>query len=306
LPNWIRTSSWRVENGRAKVEAEKAKVTEAAATIEERRGQYERRQVLFARQATSAEEVDLAKAAYNRAIAQHAKALADVRVAEADLRVYEINLLKACICSPIDGVVLARNVDPGQIVSSDPVLFVIARDLRRMELRVDVAEAAVGKIKIGQPATFKVEAYPDARFRAQIKDIRHASELVHGVVSYKATLSIDNPDLLIRPGMTAKVEIIVQQDANVLLVPNAALRFSAAPDDYGGFLQRLLPGRHEARPQTRREEDGTSRTVWVLRNGVPVALPVTIGATDGRQTEITSGDLVAGQTVIIDAVTLRR
>jgi HlyD family secretion protein len=135
-------------------------------------------------------------------VAQHASALAEVKVAEADLRLNEINLGKACICSPIDGVVLTRNVDPGQIVASSlqaPVLFVIAEDLRRMELRVDVDEADVGKVKIGQKATFSVDAYPDRKFPAEIKDIRYGSEVVQGVVTYKAILSIDNSDLLIRP-----------------------------------------------------------------------------------------------------------
>ena len=302
-----------VENVRAKLEASKAKVADAAASIEEKRGQYERRRVLAAKQAASVEDLDLAKAAYDRAIAQHASALAEVKVAEADLRLNEINLTKACICSPIDGVILTRNVDPGQIVASSlqaPVLFVIAEDLRRMELRVDVDEADVGKIKIGQKATFSVDAYADRKFPAEIKDIRYGSEVVQGVVTYKAILSIDNSELLIRPGMTATAEIVVQHVSDALLVPNPALRFSPATTQTGGqqrsFLQRLLPGRPRFRPPSKQADTGANRTVWTLRNGVPAAVPVVIGVTDGRRTEIAKGDIAADQRVIVDAVAAKR
>lgn len=302
-----------VENARAKLEAAKANVAEAAASIEEKRGQYERRRVLAAKQATSAEELDLAKAAYERTVAQHASALAEVKVAEADLRLNEINQGKACICAPIDGIVLTRNVDPGQIVASSlqaPVLFVIAEDLRRMELRVDVDEADVGKVKLGQKAAFSVDAYPDRKFSAEIKDIRYGSEVVQGVVTYKAILSIDNSELLIRPGMTATAEIVVQQVDDALLVPNPALRFSPAATQatgqQGGLLQRLLSGRPTFRPPSKQAEIGANRTVWILRNGVPAAVPVVIGATDGRRTEITKGEIAADQKVIVDAAVAKR
>ena len=302
-----------IENVRAKLAVAKARVTDTAATIEERRGQYERKKALADKQATTAQDLDLAKAAYDRAVAQHTIALAEVRVAEADLRLNEINLAKACICSPIDGVVLTRNVDPGQIVASSlqaPVLFVIAEDLRRMELRVDVDEADVGKVKVGQKATFTVDAYADRKFPAEIKDIRYGSEVVQGVVTYKAILTIDNSDLLIRPGMTATAEIVVQQVNDALLVPNPALRFSPASRQTGsqqtGFLQRLLSGRPTFRPPSKQESTGAGRTVWILRNGAPAAVQVAIGATDGRRTEIVKGEIAADQRVIVDAVAAKR
>jgi HlyD family secretion protein len=302
-----------VDNARAKLAASKAKVEETAATILERRALYERRRALAAKQAVSAEERDLAKSAYDKAIAQHDSALADVDVAEADLRVSEINLTKASIRSPIDGIILTRNVDPGQIVASSlqaPVLFVIAEDLRHMELRVDVDEADVGKIKIGHQATFSVDAYPERKFPAEIKDIRYGSEVVQGVVTYKAILSIDNSELLIRPGMTATAEIVVQHVSDALLVPNPALRFTPAAQGRGqqrSFLQRLLPGRPPFRPPSKQQEtDGANRTVWMLSNGVPAAIRVVIGATDGRRTEIIKGNIAADQGVIVDAVAARR
>lgn len=302
-----------VENARARLEAAKAKVVEAAASIEEKRGQYDRKRVLADKATVSAQDLDLAKAAFERAVAQHAIAVAEVRVAEADLRLNEINLTKACICAPIDGVVLTRNVDPGQIVASSlqaPVLFVIAEDLRRMELRIDIDEADVGKIKVAQNATFSVDAYPERKFPAQIKDVRFGSEIVQGVVTYKAILSIDNSELLIRPGMTVTVEIVVQQVKDALLVPNAALRFSPATTGLSGqkrsFLQQLLSGRPTFRAASKQENAGANRMVWVLRNGVPVGVPVAIGATDGKFTEIVKGDIAADQGVIVDAVVAKR
>jgi HlyD family secretion protein len=302
-----------VANSRAKVASAKAKVADALAQIEQTRGQYERKKALAEKQAAAAQDLELAKAAYDRAVAQHASALADVDVAEADLSLNEINLTKSTIRSPINGIVLTRNVDPGQTVASSlqaPVLFVIAEDLRRMELRVDVDEADVGKVKIGQKATFSVDAYPNRKFPAGIKDVRFGSEVVQGVVTYKAILAIDNSELLIRPGMTATAEIVVQQVKDALQVPNAALRFSPPSDQSGrrsrSFLQSLLPGRPRFRPPSKQEDEGQNRTVFVLRDGAPVAIPVVIGATDGRRTQIVKGEITAGQRVIVDTIAGKR
>jgi HlyD family secretion protein len=304
-----------IENSRAKVEAAKSRVADAAATIVEKRGQYERKLALAGKDIASAQDLDLAKAAYDRAIASHASTLAEVKVAEADLRLNEINLGKACICSPIDGVVLKRSVDPGQIVASSlqaPVLFVIAQDLRHMELQVDGDEADVGKVRIGQHATFGVDAYPDRKFPAQIRDVRYGSETVQGVVTYKAVLSIDNSELMIRPGMTATAEIVVEQVRDALLVPNTALRFSPATTQSGGrqrsFVQMLLPRPPSAtfRAPSVQDSSGPSRRVFVLRDGAPAAVPVVVGATDGRRTQILKGEIVADQSVIVDATVATR
>jgi HlyD family secretion protein len=304
-----------VESSRAKLTAAKAKVTEALATIEEKRADYERKQLLAARQITSTQELEVSKAAHDRAVASHANALAEVAVAEADLRVNEMNLKKACICSPIHGVVLERNVDPGQTVAVSlqaPVLFTIAEDLTQMEIQVDVDEADVGKTKVGQNATFTVDAYPDKRFEAAVRDIRYASETVQGVVTYKALLTIDNSDLLIRPGMTATAEIVVNAVRDGLLVPNEAMRFtpaSPAAQPQGSLLERLLPRpprRAVTPPSQQQARDSRSRTIWVLRNNAPVEVAVEIGDTDGRRTEIVKGELAAGEPVIIDSTTAGR
>lgn len=295
-----------VASARARLTAARARVREAAATVVEKERDLERKQALAERQVSSQQDLDLARAAYDRAVAGLASTEAEVGVAKADLEFNETNLAKACICSPIDGIVLRRNADPGQTVASSlqaPVLFTIAEDLRQMEIQVDVDEADVGKVGEGQSASFSVDAHPDRHFPARVRELRFASEIVQGVVTYMAVLTVDNSDLLLRPGMTATAEITVDQVAGALLVPNAALRFSPpAPSraPSGSFLRRLLPGPPQFRPSSPHERVGPERTVWILRGGVPVAVAVVVGATDGKRTEIVEGDLVEGQAVILD------
>jgi HlyD family secretion protein len=300
-----------IESVRAKLNAAKAAVANANATIVEKRNDLDRFTALAARGVSSAKDLDVAKAAYDRAVAAHASALAEVTVNEAELRLNDINLSKARLVSPIDGVVLKRSVDPGMTVASSlqaPVLFVIAEDLRRMELQIDVDEADVGRVKIGQKATFGVDAYPDKRFPATIRDVRFGSETIQGVVTYKAILNVDNAELMIRPGMTATVEIVAQSVTDALLAPNAALRFtpaSAQPSrPQPSFLERLMPRSRMSvfRPPSRREETGPNRTLWVLRDGQPAAVKVVAGATDGRRTVIASGEIAADQPVIVDTI----
>jgi HlyD family secretion protein len=299
-----------VESARATLKVAKARVNEAEATVLETQRIYERRQSLTAREISPVQELDVARAARERAVASLASARAEVEVAEADLRLKETDLAKACICSPINGVVLKRNIDPGQTVASTlqaPVLFSIAEDLAQMEVQVDVDEADVGKVEEGQTATFSVDAYPDRRFPASIRELRFASETVQGVVTYKAVLTVDNSELLLRPGMTATAEIIVEEVQDALLVPNAALRFSPATDtsadESGGFLDALLPGPPQFRAPSAPEETGSTRQVWVMRDGAPAAVAIVTGATDGNRSEIREGAIEEGEAAIIDLAT---
>lgn len=297
----------QVEHSRKTLLAARAKVEEAKATLAEQENVYERKKSLAAKDFASKQDLDAARAGRDRAVAVLASAGAQVGVAEADLKVNETNLAKSCICSPINGVVLKRSVEPGQTVATSfqaPVLFTIAEDLKQMELQVDVDEADVGKVREGQKASFSVDAYPDRRFPAVIQQVRFAPETVEGVVTYKAVLSVDNSDLSLRPGMTATAEITVQEVEDALLVPNVALRFSppeaASAQESRGFLRRLLPGRPPFRPASKPEGPDRKRKVWVLRDGVASEIPVVIGATDGNRTEIREGELSAGQAVIVD------
>lgn len=294
------------DNSRAKLAAARARVVDAQATMVEKEREFTRKKALADKQFFSVHDFEAARAAHERAKAGVESARADVGVAEADLVLNETNLAKATILSPIDGVVLKRNVDPGSTVATTlqaSTLFTIAEDLRRMELQVDIDEADVGKVKAGQNATFSVDAYPERRFPAVIRDVRFASETVSGVVTYKGLLTIDNTDLLLRPGMTATADIRVSERRNVLRVGNAALRYAppvAEPAQQGGLLRRLMPGPPAFRPVSPREETGPDRTVWVLRDKAAQAVRIVVGASDGKSTEVVSGDLRPEDAVIVD------
>lgn len=298
-----------VQSSRAKLAASRARVKDAEATVLEKRLDFDRKKALVVREVTTPRDLEAAKAALDRAIASLASAKADVGAAEADLELNETILTKACICSPIDGIVLQRNVEPGQTVASSfqaPVLFTIAEDLRKMEVLVDVDEADVGKVSEGQDATFTVDAYPDRKFDARIREVRLGSEVVQGVVTYKAVLLTDNSDMLLRPGMTATAEITVQMIKDALTVPNAALRFTPPTEDdsaqRSGLVNRLISRFPRFRRPSRRQAAGPERTLWVLEDGNPVAVSVSVGATDGRRTQIVNGPIAPGQEIIVDAV----
>ena len=295
------------DSSSAKLQAAKAKVSEADASVAEARLDYERKAKLAARNAGSILDLEVAEAKLKRALATEESAKADVAAANADLAQAETDLEKAIIRSPITGVVLSRDVEPGQTVASSlqaPVLFTIAEDLKQMEVQVDVDEADVGKVHEGQKAHFTVDAYAGKKFDAEIRELRYGSEVVQGVVTYKAVLTTNNSELLLRPGMTATAEIVVAEVDDALTVPNAALRFSppsAEPVDRRSFLQKLMPGPPRLRkPSATGQPAGPERKIWTLRDGAPEVRSITIGATDGRRTEIVKGDLGAGAGVIVD------
>lgn len=298
-----------VNSSRAKLAAAKAKQKDAEATVGEKERDVARKRKLVPGQAISTEDFDQSQAAHERALAAVASTIADVEAAQADLRLNESNLAKARIISPINGVVLKRNVDPGQTVASTlqaPVLFSIAEDLKQMELQVDVDEADVGKVAVGQRANFSVDAFPDRKFPASIRLIRFASETIQGVVTYKAVLSVDNSELLLRPGMTATAEIKVTEIQDALLIPNAALRYTPTATDSTtsrSFLSRLLPGPPSFRPSSLQEQTGRNRTVWALTKGEPTQVKIEIGSSDGKRTEVQNGELQVGQALIIDQTT---
>lgn len=299
----------QARQARAAVESARAKVQEAEATLAESRLSLDRMKNLQEADLISRSSLDVAQAVFGRAEAGVASARAQSAQAEATLNAIETDLTKAAIRSPVDGVVLSRKVEPGQTVAASfqaPVLFRIAQDLRRMELHVDVDEADVSRVEKNQEATFTVDAYGDRNFPATIREVSFASKTVEGVVTYEAVLDVDNGELLLRPGMTATAEITVQRIDDAILVPNAALRFAPPVEAReesrrGGLVSMLLP-RPPIRPRTNESAstDKTSQKVWMLRDGVPVALPVTTGSTDGTRTVVISGDLEPGLPVIVD------
>ena len=300
----------QLAHARASLAARLARVAEAEATLREATDQHERVSALADRNFSTVQARDAAVANLRRAEAAVAVSRADADVARADLLLDETNLAKACICSPIRGVVLERNVEPGQIVASSlntPILFTIAEDLAQMALRVDVDEADMGLVRVGQSARFTVEAYQGRSFPAAISELRYAPQTIDGVVTYEALLTIDNAELLLRPGMTATAEIIVAQVDDALLVPNAALRFTPPPvaedaKSGGGLLGLLIPRRPgAAAPGATPKIDAEGwRTIWSARDGETAPIKVRVGASDGLRTEILDGPLAPGDRVITD------
>ena len=217
----------------AQVAAAKARVREAEAATVAASKELARKKTLAARDLAPARDLDNASASSQQTKASAEALGAELKAAEAGLAIARANLEKGRIVAPIDGIVLRRNVEPGQTVAAQlqsPVLFRLAQDLDRMQLRIDVDEADALSVREGQPATFSVQALRDRPLEARVEKLFVGPEVVQGVVTYKAILSFDNRELRLRPGMTATAEIVVENVRDKLLVPNAALRF-APPDD---------------------------------------------------------------------------
>jgi HlyD family secretion protein len=304
----------QISRSRAALASSEAKVMQAAATGKEARSNLARMQEvqrLSGGKVPSEAELDTAQAALDRALADETAARASVADARAALSSDETNLSKASIRSPIDGVVLTRAVDPGNAVAASlqaVTLFTLAEDLTKMTLQVNVDEANVGQVRERQSATFTVSAYPNRNYPAKIVRIGFGSTTKENVVTYLAELEVANTDLSLRPGMTATATIIATERHGVLLVPNAALRFTpatgngaAATASSGGIVSRLMPRPPRAGVARKAGmKTANVKQVWVLRDGAPVEIQVTQGVSDGRHTEVEGADLREGDAAITD------
>ncbi len=295
----------QIAGGEAAVAVAQAQLREAQATVREtglRRDRLSRLWTGSNGGYPARADVDAAEAAAERALASAASATAGVRQAEATLRTHRTNLDKSTIRSPIGGVILDRQVEPGQTVAASlqaPVLFVLAEDLSRMNLEIDIDEAEVAAVREAQTATFTVDAYPGRTFAARVTRVGLGSQTKEGVVTYTALLSVDNADLSLRPGMTATAEITTLRREKVFMVPEQALRFSppstSAPSSSGlaGALSPRMPGGRGGQRQS------SGSQIWVLRDGTPVRIPVTAGASNGQMTEVSGAGLSTGMAVIV-------
>jgi len=299
----------QVTRSRAAVAAAQAQLAQTVATVKETQASLARLEEvsrLSGGKVPSASELDSGRATLERAIASEASARANLDSARATLSTDETNLSKASIRSPIDGVVLTRTVDPGNAVAASlqaVTLFTIAEDLSKLQLKVHVDEADVGRVKVGQKASFTVSAFPARRFPATITTVSYGSTITDNVVTYVTQMDVANDDLSLRPGMTATSTITAVERKAVLLIPNTALRFAPpvavteAPKASGGFMSKMMP----SMPRPRKTASGgVAKRVWVLRDGAPVEVSVTPGISDGRMTEIVAGDLKEGMAVIIE------
>jgi HlyD family secretion protein len=293
----------QVATAEAQLVSARAKLMQAEATATETAEALTQAQALDERGLSARTAIVAAQAADDRARAAVEMARADVTIAEGNLAQQQADLEKAVIRSPINGIVLDRTAEKGQIVAATlnaPVLFTLAEDLSRMELRVSVDEADIGRVAVGQEASFSVDAYPGQRFDAVITQLRYAPDATENVVSYTAVLSVTNEDLLLRPGMTATAEITVARVEEALLVPVAALRYAPPADQSAsragrGLLGYIMPGRPPSANRGRVDGSG----IWVLRDGAAVRVKITPGATDGSEIVVTSEELKDGDEVIL-------
>lgn len=243
---------------------------------------YNRNKTLYNRNFIAKSDVDLAEATFNSDKAQISSAKAQIAQAEAVLRNNQTNLRYTRIISPVDGIVISRNVDVGQTVAASfqtPTLFLVAQDLTKMQIDTNVAEADIGKVKTGQDVEYTLDGYPDMTFKGKVKQIRIAPITVQNVVTYDVVISVDNKDLKLKPGMTANVSIITSRKNNVLIVPNLCLRFTPFQDD-------------ENPPKYK--EQG----IWILAEDKPERIAIKTGISDGSFTEVISEKIREGQKVI--------
>ncbi|NKE70731.1 efflux RND transporter periplasmic adaptor subunit [Candidatus Manganitrophus noduliformans] len=279
----------QVEQARAKLANDEANTEKARVLLADAKRALKRMETLFARDFVSESEKEAAQSAHDSAVANLKAAETQIAQDRASLKLVEENLRYATILSPVDGIVISRNVSVGQTVAASlqaPTLFTIAQDLMEMKVDTSVDEADIGRVAIGQEAEFTVDAYPDTPFRGTVQDIYNQPVVLQNVVTYAAIIRVKNPELKLRPGMTANVTIRVAHKENVLKLPNAALRYR--PEGESGRSVPVKKG------------GGRTTDVWVLREGKELAVPVTLGLSDGSFTEVLSGDLKPGDRVITE------
>ncbi|MEN3038776.1 MAG: efflux RND transporter periplasmic adaptor subunit [Candidatus Kryptonium sp.] len=304
----------------AQVKDAEAQVERARAQVNQAQRDLSRIKELYAKNLVS-------QADYDQALTNYETALAQLKSAEAQLERARVNLKYSTIYSPIDGIVISRNVDVGQTVAASlqaPTLFTIANDLRKMRVEANVDEADIGKVKPGQTVLFTVDAYPEETFVGRVAQVRLQPVNVQNVINYAVIIDVDNNDLKLRPGMTANVRILVDKRENVLRIPNQALRFKPDPEDkrFAKAMEEMQRRREEFMKRRQQEgggpgffgqaqqgqggprfgggfPSGNRATIWILdENKNPKPVFVRTGITDGNYTEMVGGNLKEGDEII--------
>jgi len=325
-----------LEQAKANYAAGEGNVTKLQAKADDAKLQYDRAQALFDRKAIAQQDLDTARANSRAADGDLVAAKGNLMQAKAALHQAQVNLDYTTIISPTTGTVISRSVDVGQTVAASlaaPTLFLIAEDLTKMQVDTSVSEADIGKLKAGTPAQFTVDAYPTKVFRGTIRQLRNAPQTVQNVVTYDAVIDVSNPNLELRPGMTANVTFVYDQRDSALRVANAALRFQPPPELAGGAGGgRRNQGNQGADGGARPEGEGggrrgagggdraadvsggmrpggrvrragpvsDQRTLWTLRDGAISPVGVRIGITDGIFTEIDARNIHEGDQIVTD------
>ncbi len=303
----------QVDQAAATIERLQADVDRAQAALEDARLKAERGRELLKQGLVPRADVDTAESTERQAEASLQSAKANVTQARASLNQNRVNLGHTVITAPVDGIVISRNVDVGQTVAasmSAPTLFVIAKDLTRMQVEASVDEADIGRIQSGQPVTFTVDAYPRETFTGTVSQVRLQPVVQQNVVSYITVIDVPNPEKKLKPGMTATVTIEIARADDVLTVPNSALRFRPTGAGAGGRTQRQ-PGRATGPVATsggaRRGTAGGSsepgRRIWTLSpDGQLQPVRVETGLSNGTATAVSGDDLREGMTIVTGVV----
>ncbi len=273
-----------VDQNRAALAAARAQLAKDQANLVYARAAWNRQARLVTEHLTSQDAADAARSAYQQVRAQVDLDAATVTQREADLHAADVNLGYTRITSPVDGIVVTRNITQGQTVAASfqtPTLFLIATDLTQMQVDANVSESDIGQVKDGDAATFTVEAFPGRIFRGRVIQVRQSPQTIQNVVTYDVVVAASNPQLLLKPGMTADVRVVTADIPATLRVPLQALRYWP-----------------EAVPKPQEERLG-GQNVWILRAGRPVAVPVVVGVSDDSFAQIKSGAIAPGEPVII-------
>jgi HlyD family secretion protein len=287
------------EQAQANYLSAEAQLSKAESDVRIAALQFGRAKALHEQSLASQSDLDNAGAAVDASVALRAAARASLAQARAARNQAQVNLSYTSIVSPIDGVVISRNVDVGQTVAASlqaPTLFTIAQDLTKMQVDTSVAEADIGRLQQGMATYFLVDAYPGQRFIGKIRQIRNAAVMLQNVVTYDAVIDVDNGDLRLRPGMTANVTVTYSEKPSALAIPNAALRFHAPPS-LAGLPQPALVDKGGAAPD---EDAHQPNTLWVMRHGEPRAVVAHVGLTDGTVTELVEGDVREGDELVVE------
>ena len=278
-----------VDQDKAILAVAKAQIEKDRANLEYAKVNYERNALLAQQKSIALDTADLTKSVYHQAQAQILVDEATVQQREAELATAQVNLGYTDIISPVDGTVVSRNVTQGQTVAASfqtPTLFLIATDLTKMQVDTNVSESDIGGIKENNLASFTVDAYPGRPFEGSVVQVRQAPQTIQNVVTFDVVVGVANRDLLLKPGMTATTRIVTERRDNVLRVPDQALRYVPADAAAGA-------------PQPTAGAGGRQGQVWVLADGRPVRVAVTLGLDDDNFTEIVGGDLKPGALVIL-------
>ncbi|MBI4838007.1 MAG: efflux RND transporter periplasmic adaptor subunit [Nitrospirae bacterium] len=273
------------EQARATLLSAKANLEKSGAVLLDAKRVMERNNSLFSENLISRNDLDTSLTNYETAKAEVSASKAQAAQAEASLKIAGTNLRYTKILSPVDGIVVSRNVDVGQTVAASfqtPTLFTIAQDLTKMQIDTNVDEADIGRVKAGQDVEFNVDAYPDVIFKGRVSQVRNAPVTIQNVVTYDVVIKVDNPEFKLKPGMTANVSIILFVKKDILKVPNAALRFSPLDKN---------------KTNARQKDKG----VWVIENNKPKRISVSAGVSDGNYSELAAGEIKEGQEVIVES-----